>query len=90
MDDVIYVDIDANPVVYTPDGKPRTGRGFSLGELKKAGMSIKEVRDLGLMVDLRRSSTYDENVKRLQEIAKAIEDLASEVAKAETETEPEE
>ncbi len=83
MDDVIYVDIDANPVVYTPDGKPRAGRGFSLGELKKAGMTIKAARDLGLMVDLRRSSAYDENVKRLQEIAKAIEELASEMAKEE-------
>ena len=86
-DDVVYVDIQASPIVYTPERKPRIGRGFSLGELKKAGLTIKQVRDLGLMVDVRRSSTYDENVSRLKDIAKAVEELAEEISAEESKEE---
>lgn len=44
----------------------RQGRGFSLGELKEAGLSVKEARRLGLYVDERRRSTHRENVEALR------------------------
>ena len=46
--------------------RPRQGRGFSLGELKEAGLSVKEARKLGLYVDERRRSTHPENVEALR------------------------
>lgn len=47
--------------------KIRTGRGFSLGELKEAGLNVGEARHLGVPVDLDRSTSYAENVERLRE-----------------------
>lgn len=46
--------------------KIRTGKGFSLGELEEAGLSVGEARHLSVPVDLRRSTSYAENVERLQ------------------------
>jgi len=46
--------------------KPRQGRGFSPGELKEAGLGVKEARKLGLYVDERRRSTHPENVEALR------------------------
>lgn len=42
--------------------------GFSLGELKEAGLAVDQARRLGLAVDLRRKSKHEENVKRLRDI----------------------
>ncbi len=46
----------------------RQARGFSLGELKEAGLTVDQARRLGLAVDLRRKSRHEENVKRLRDI----------------------
>ncbi len=46
--------------------KVRTGRGFSLGELSEAGLTVGEARHLGVPVDLNRSTSYKENVERLK------------------------
>jgi len=46
--------------------KVRTGRGFSLGELSEAGLTVGEARHLGVPVDLNRSTSYKENVDRLK------------------------
>ncbi len=46
----------------------RPARGFSLGELKEAGLTIAEARRLGIPVDTRRKSKHEENVKRLKEL----------------------
>ena len=53
------------PIVLSPAGKFREGRGFSLGELKLANIGLREARKIGLIVDKRRKSVYDENVKAL-------------------------
>ncbi len=45
---------------------PRRGRGFSKDELAEIKMSIKEARDAGIIVDIRRKSKYDENVTALK------------------------
>jgi|YelNatPaOPRAMG01_1025707.scaffolds.fasta_scaffold85034_2 large subunit ribosomal protein L13e len=46
----------------------RGARGFSLSELKEAGLTIEKARRLGLRVDPRRRSKHGENVKKLREL----------------------
>ena len=46
-------------------GKTRPGRGFSYLELKKANIDIRMAKNLGLRVDKRRRTVYEENVKLL-------------------------
>jgi len=45
----------------------RSGRGFSLGELRVVGLSVGEARKLGVPVDKRRRSSHEWNIKVLQE-----------------------
>ncbi len=47
----------------------RKGRGFSLGELKKAGLDVVAAKKMRLMVDLRRHTVYDFNVDNLGKLA---------------------
>ncbi len=41
----------------------RLGRGFTLAELKKAGLSAKFARTVGISVDHRRTSTSEEQLQ---------------------------
>jgi len=51
----------------------RKGRGFSLNELKEAGITIDVAKKLGIPVDKRRRSCREENVKALKEfVEKAL------------------
>ena len=51
----------------------RKGRGFSLNELKEAGVTIDVAKKLGIPVDKRRRSRREENVKALKEfVEKAL------------------
>lgn len=50
----------------------RAGRGFSLNELKEAGLTMDLARKLGIPVDKRRRSCRDENVKALKEFLQEI------------------
>lgn len=50
----------------------RIGRGFSLGELKEVGLSVKEAMKLGIYVDRRRKSVHKENIDILKEFLKEI------------------
>lgn len=54
------------PKVFSRD-KTRTGRGFSYMELKKANIDIRKAKNLGLRVDKRRKTAYEENVRLLEE-----------------------
>lgn len=47
--------------------KVRTGKGFSIGELKEAGLNVGKARHIGVPVDQRRSTSYPENVEGLKE-----------------------
>jgi large subunit ribosomal protein L13e len=47
--------------------KPREGRGFSLGELREAGLTAGEAKIRGVPFDARRKSTHEENVQILKE-----------------------
>ncbi|RJS89156.1 hypothetical protein DRO56_04810 [Candidatus Bathyarchaeota archaeon] len=53
------------PIVYGKGG-PREGKGFSRGELEEAGISMGEALRLGIPVDKRRSTKYEENVERIR------------------------
>ena len=46
----------------------RKGRGYSLGELKEAGLDPHTARRSGVPVDVWRQTKYPENVERLKSI----------------------
>jgi len=68
------------PVVRSPtikyNRRVRPGRGFSLAELKTAGIPRKLARTIGISVDPRRQNLSEEslkvNVERLQEYKKRL------------------
>jgi ribosomal protein L13E len=51
------------PKVFKSRAKQRVGRGFSRGELKKAGSSLTEAVKLGIPVDAKRKTAHEENVE---------------------------
>jgi len=55
------------PFVFKKGGKQRLGKGFSLGELKKVKLSLKQALKLGIPVDSRRRTVHEDNVKSLKE-----------------------
>ncbi len=46
--------------------KLRNGKGFSQGELKETGLSLKQALQMGIPIDTRRSSEHEENVEILK------------------------
>jgi len=75
-------DTFAEPVVKSPrDARPKLGRGFSIDEAKQAGLTIAEARRMGLIVDLRRKTTHQENVDALKQYAKDVKKIAATVLK---------
>ena len=56
------------PVVFKKGGKQRIGKGFSLGELKEAKLSIKRALKLGVPVDPRRKTVHEGNIKALNDL----------------------
>lgn len=68
--------VPPQPIVKTPllrrfggvvSREYRIGRGFSRGEIEALGLTVKEARLLGLRVDDRRKTVYEENIERLKE-----------------------
>ena len=54
------------PKILKPDGKQRSGRGFSRDEIGKAGLNSTEAARLGLPVDSRRKTAHDENIEAVK------------------------
>jgi large subunit ribosomal protein L13e len=77
-------DIIAEPTVKSPkDAKPRRGRGFSIEETIQSGLTVDDARKMGLFVDIRRKTTYPENVEALKQYQKDLEEFIAALAKEE-------
>jgi large subunit ribosomal protein L13e len=50
----------------------RAGRGFSLEELKEAGINVRIARNSGIPTDVWRQTKYPENIEKLKSAAKSI------------------
>lgn len=62
------------PVVKSPSTKKlRKGRGFSMEELKQAGVTIELAKKIGIRIDKRRKSVRQENVEKLKELKSSYE-----------------
>lgn len=51
----------------------RVGRGFSRGELKKAGVNVGQALRGGLPVDVRRRTIYEGNVRLVRQRLKSLD-----------------
>jgi ribosomal protein L13E len=56
------------PKVSAKRGRKSLGKGFSQGELKKAGLSVSQAVKLHVAVDPRRKTAHDENVETIRTI----------------------
>ncbi len=65
--------------------KLRKARGFSLGELKQAGVLKSQARSMGIRVDERRSTIHPQNVTALTTfLARPTQETAAPQAAVET------
>ena len=70
------------PEIHAPQsGEPRKGRGFSLKELKDAGIGLADARWMAIPIDSRRKTNHSENVQLLKEYMKRIKKLDKSVKK---------
>jgi len=53
-------------------GKTRRGKGFSRAELKEAGADFRQALKLGIPVDSRRKTKYENNVKILERYLQSL------------------
>ncbi|MDT7891226.1 MAG: ribosomal protein L13e [Thermoproteota archaeon] len=68
--------------VKTKEGKKRKARGFSRDELKAVNLTPKQALKLGIPVDIRRKTSYEENISILKSIdLKRLEQLAKKYLK---------
>ncbi len=54
------------PSIQKSDGKQRSGKGFSLEELKTAGLDQPAAKKMKIPVDKRRKTSHDTNVAELK------------------------
>ncbi|MGQ4833431.1 MAG: ribosomal protein L13e [Candidatus Asgardarchaeia archaeon] len=63
------------PIVKKPGSdETRHGRGFSLGELNAANISVHQAKMLHIPIDRRRRSVHEENINILKEYVKSPEE----------------
>ncbi len=55
------------PVVKTGT-RMREGKGFSINELKQAGLTVFDAQKIGIYLDKRRKTVHKENVEYLKSI----------------------
>jgi len=82
---------DATPCMRAAIAKPvikrnfgyivRKGRGYSLEELKEAGLDRMAAQNAGVPVDTWRKTKLAENVEQLKLVAKAIKESPKKPAK---------
>jgi large subunit ribosomal protein L13e len=52
--------------IIKQNGKKAESRGFSLTELKNAGLTKQDAKKIGIPLDIKRKSAHDENVATLK------------------------
>ncbi|MEM4701123.1 MAG: ribosomal protein L13e [Candidatus Bathyarchaeia archaeon] len=77
------------PLVFKKGGKQRLGKGFSLNELKKAGLNPKKALKLGIPIDVRRRTMHEENVEKLKRLLEAKQQEETQKQKSKPEEKPE-
>jgi hypothetical protein len=63
-----------SPIVESGD-IIREGKGFSAEELTAVELTVGKARSLGIPVDLKRGTGYDENVEALKEFLEETKDM---------------
>jgi len=63
---------------YNNMHKKRNGRGFSRKELVEAGLSVDEALWIGIPVDVKRKTLYEENVETISSMLDYIKELQKE------------
>lgn len=82
--DIVIVEIP-KPLVKSPKiikkrgiaTQFRVGRGYSISEIKEAGLTLKLAKQLNIPIDVRRRSTHKVNVDNLKKIVEQISILMS-------------
>ena len=54
------------PLITKQNGKQKAGKGFSINELKAAGINKQQAFQAGLPVDVRRRSEHEVNVAAIK------------------------
>jgi len=58
-----------NPVVLSPgSAKPKVGTGWSIGEIRSAGLTRKRMKKLHLGIDKFRRTVHEDNVEILKKV----------------------
>jgi len=60
------------PMVQKRKGRTRRGKGFSRGEVREAGADFRQALKLGVPVDLRRKTKYEDNIKILKQYLRGL------------------
>jgi len=76
------------PAIFKPNGKQRSGRGFSRDEIDKAGLTPTQAARLAIPVDYKRKTAHDENVKAIEACAAKQKAIAKPKPKPEPKAEP--
>jgi len=71
-------------------GRKVVSRGFSLTELKNAGLNKQDAKKIGIPLDLKRKSMHNENVETLKAHAQKAKAEAKPKEQKKAETKPEE
>ena len=64
-------------VITKQNGKQSEGKGFSLNELAKAGLTKQDAKKIGVRLDIKRKSTHDENVETIKAHAQHAKEQAA-------------
>jgi large subunit ribosomal protein L13e len=72
------------PEISKKEGKKRSGRGFSIEELEKAGLTLTDARRLEIPADKRRKTVHDWNI----EVVKAYVEKVKAADKPKKKTQP--
>ena len=53
-------------IINNQNGDTKQGKGFSLSELKEAGLTKQDAKQIGIPLDIKRKSKHEANVLSLK------------------------